>query len=419
MMLILSSAFVFAIAKIRFISLIYNFLYAILLKKKHLDCLRGSIMTHLRKFVSSVPEYRRTRRGNFKHKLEDILMLVILGRLSKCITRAEILQFGKRHLKRLQSKGLFPYGLPSEATLCRVFQSIDDEKMADRMSAFAEVFRKEISASATDIICIVGKAMRGTLYDNGRNPNIVSAYSLRSSFTLATDVCKEKSNEIKSVPRLLDKLDVSGCVVTADAMSCQKGIIDKIRGKGGDFVIELKANQRSLRYGLEDSIKATTPTDIYKEGPYLEHGRIESRVCRIFRGEELIADREKWNGNLTVIEILTSTEKKSDGRSTSEQRLYISSLDSSAERLSQITKQHWAIESMHWDLDRNLRQDSIKRKAERAARNLDTIQRMVLALIAVWKNRRKKISDKQKGTAQIIRELAVSFTNVLHFLAQK
>ena len=419
MMLILSSAFVFAIAKIRFISLIYNFLYAILLKKKHLDCLRGSIMTHLRKFVSSVPEYRRTSRGNFKHKLEDILMLVILGRLSKCITRAEILQFGKRHLKRLQSKGLFPYGLPSEATLCRVFQSIDDEKMADRMSAFAEVFRKEISASATDIICIVGKAMRGTLYDNGRNPNIVSAYSLRSSFTLATDVCKEKSNEIKSVPRLLDKLDVSGCVVTADAMSCQKGIIDKIRGKGGDFVIELKANQRSLRYGLEDSIKATTPTDIYKEGPYLEHGRIESRVCCIYCGEELIADREEWNGNLTVIEILTSTEKKSDGRSTSEQRLYISSLDSSAGRLSQITKQYWAIESMHWDLDRNLRQDSIKRKAERSARNPDTIQRMVLALIAVWKNRRKKISDKRKGTAEIIRELSVNFTNVLHFLNQK
>ena len=70
-------------------------------KKKHLDCLRGSILTHLRKFVSSVPEHRRTSRGNFKHKLEDILMLVILSRLSKCITRTEILQFGKRHFKRL------------------------------------------------------------------------------------------------------------------------------------------------------------------------------------------------------------------------------------------------------------------------------------------------------------------------------
>jgi len=74
---------------------------------------------------------------------------------------------------------------------------------------------------------------------------------------------------------------------------------------------------------------------------------------------------------------------------------------------------------MHWDLDRNLRQDSIKRKAERSARNPDTIQRMVLALIAVWKNRRKKISDKRKGTAEIIRELSVNFTNVLHFLNQK
>ena len=161
--------------------------------------------------------------------------------------------------------------------------------------------------------------MRGTLYQNGRNPDIVSAYSLRSGFTLATDVCKEKSNEIKSVPRLLDKLDVLGCVVTADAMSFQKVIIDKIRDKGADFVIELKANQSSLRYGLEDSIKTATPTDIYKESPCLEHGRIESRVCCIYCGEELIADREEWNGNLTVIEILTSTEKKSDGRSTSEQ----------------------------------------------------------------------------------------------------
>nr|WP_242385241.1 transposase family protein [Phocaeicola sartorii] len=80
-------------------------------------------MIHLKIFVSSIPEYRRTSRGNFKHKLEDIFMLIILMRLSKCITRAEILEFGKHHLKRLQAKGLFPYGLHSEATLCRVFKA--------------------------------------------------------------------------------------------------------------------------------------------------------------------------------------------------------------------------------------------------------------------------------------------------------
>ena len=60
-----------------------------------------------------------------------------------------MLQFGKRHLKRLQAKELFPYGLPLETTLCRVFQSIDNEKMADRMSAFAEVFRRDSIKTAT------------------------------------------------------------------------------------------------------------------------------------------------------------------------------------------------------------------------------------------------------------------------------
>lgn len=376
-------------------------------------------MKHLRDFVSSVPEYRRADKGNFKHKLEDILLLVIVGRLSKCITRTDILQFGKQNLKRLQSQGLFRNGLPSEATLCRVFQGIDDEKMAGCMAAFTKIFHKEIPASELEIICVDGKSPRGTQYKNGRTPDIVSAYSPRSGLTLATDICEEKSNEIKSVPVLLDKIDISCHVVTADAMSFQKAIIDKIREKGGDFVIELKANQRSLRYGLEDAIKDAAPTDIHREGPWLEHGRIETRTCRTYRGEELIADREKWNGKLTVIEILTTTEKKSDGKRTSERRLYVSSLDWNAERLSLITRRHWAIESMHWDLDRNLQQDRIRRKTGQAARNLDTIQRIVLALIAAWKNRRKKVSDKRKGTAEITRELSLSFTKVLCFLAQK
>ena len=268
-------------------------------------------MRHLKEFAASVPEYRRTSRGNIKYKLEDMLLLVILGRLSKCITRAEIIRFGKHNLKKFQRAGLLLDGIPSEPTLCRLSQGIDDEAMAERMAAFADIFRKEVAGTEAEIICIDGKAMRGTEYENGRNPDIVSAYSLRSGLTLATDICSEKSNEIKSVSRLLDKFNLKGCIITADAMSFQKAIIDRIRQKGGDFVIEVKANQRALRYGLEDRIATATPTDTYKEGPYLEHGRIETRTCRVFRGDDLMEDREKWNGRLTVIEILTDTCKKS------------------------------------------------------------------------------------------------------------
>ena len=109
--------------------------------------------------------------------------------------------------------------------------------MSERMSEFTSAFHDELVGLAGGIICIDGKAMRGTVLENGRNPDIVSAYSLEGGVTLATDMCEEKGNEITSVPRLLNKVDVSGCIVTADAMSFQKTIIDKIRGKGGDFLI--------------------------------------------------------------------------------------------------------------------------------------------------------------------------------------
>ena len=375
-------------------------------------------MKHLREFAKSVPDYRRTGKGNHRHKLEDVLLLVILGRLGKCVTRPDIIRFGNRYLKRFRALGLLLYGVPSEPTLCRIFKHIDDEAMSNRMSEFAVAFHDELVVFASDIICIDGKAMRGTVLENGRNPDIVSAYSLGGGITLATDMCREKSNEITAVPRLLDKIDVSGNIVTADAMFFQKTIIDKIREKGGDFLIELKANQRTLRYGIEDKVEVTKPVDIYSEGPFLEHGRIETRVCRVFRGEDLIADREKWNGNLTVIEIRTDTERKSNGQKSSERRFYVTSFNGSAKRLDTIARKHWAIETMHWDLDRNLRQDFIKRKSARAARNLDTIQRLVLSILSIWKGKRRKLSDKAKGTAELIGELSMNFTAIIHMLAQ-
>lgn len=270
-------------------------------------------MNRLEEFVKSVPDYRRTYKGNYRHKLEDILLLVILERLGKCITRSDIIRFGGRNLKRFRSLGIPLNGIPSEPTLCRVFKNVEDEAMSGRMAEFTAAFYDELVGFADDIICIDDKAMRGTVLENGRNPDIVSAYSLEGGITLATDMCREKSNEITSVPRLLDKVNVSGSIITADAMSFQKSIIDKIRGRGGDFLIELKANQMTLRYGIEDNVELAEPVDVYSEGPCLEHGRIETRVCRIFRGEELIADREKWKGNLTVIEIRTATERKWDG----------------------------------------------------------------------------------------------------------
>ena len=381
----------------------------------------GSILDRLMDFAASVPDFRRTDKGNIRHRLEDIIVLLVFARASKCVGRAEIIEFGKHNLNKLRKIGILKNGVPSEATLCRVENGINDLEMADRMQEFAQKYHREIlgESGIREIICIDGKAQRGTVQDNGRSPDIVSAYSFNTGIVPATEACREKSNEITAVPLLLDKIDISGKVVTADAMSMQKDIIETIRRNRGDFLIELKANQRSLRYGVEDSLKALTPAYSYTVGPELGHGRIETRTYRIYDGLEIIADKQKWGGNMTIVEYEARTVRKSTGVRTSEKRLYVSSLATDIPTLGHFVRSHWSIESMHWGLDVNLLQDGIRRKYSGGARNLDTIQRIVFSVFSIWKGLRKKHSDKKKGVAGLMRYISMSFTRLLRFLNQK
>ena len=382
---------------------------------------QGSILERLIDFAFSIPDFRRTDKGNIRHQLGDIIMLMIFARMSRCVGRADIIEFGKHNLKKLRSLGLLNNGVPSESTLCRVESGIDELGFSERMAAFSKEFHDELVkiGAFLEIICIDGKAMCGTVQGNGRNPDIVSAYSPSTGITLATEACKEKSNEIKAVPLLIDKIDIAGRLVTADAMSMQKDIVDKIRKKEGYFLIELKANQRALRYGVEDKIKYAAPLFIYTEGPELGHGRIEQRTYNVYDGLELIADEDKWGSNLTVVEFISHSAKKSTGTETAETRLYVSNLPVDTPWIGKAVRNHWSIESMHWGLDFNLLQDSIKRKSNKAARNLDTIQRIVYSLFSIWKGRRKKLSDKTKGLAELMRHVSMSFTKLLHLLSQK
>lgn len=382
---------------------------------------KGSILERLIDFAFSIPDFRRTDKGNIRHQLGDVIILMIFARMSRCVGRADIIEFGKHNLKKLQSLGLLNNGVPSEPTLCRVESGIDELGFYEQMAIFCKAFHNEIVkvCNSMEIICIDGKALCGTVQDNGRNPDIVSAYSPATGITLATEACKEKSNEIKAVPVLIDNIDIADRLVTADAMSMQKDIIDKIIKKDGYFLIELKANQRSLRYGVEDRIKYAAPLFTYTEGPELGHGRIEQRTYNVYDGLELIADKDKWGSNLTVVEFVSHSTNKSKGTETTETRLYVSNLPVDTPWIGNAVRNHWSIESMHWGLDFNLLQDSIKRKSTKAARNLDTIHRIVYSLFSIWKGRRKKLSDKAKGLAELMRHVSMSITRLLHFLSQK
>ena len=150
---------------------------------------RGSILSGLMDFAHSVPDFRRSNKGNIRHRLSDVIMLMILARASDRVGRADIIKFGRDNLGRLQKMGMFKNGIPSEPTLCRIEKGIDANVMADKMREFAETFRKRLhkDSDGFEIICVDGKAMRGTVQQNGRNPDIVSAYSPATRIILATE----------------------------------------------------------------------------------------------------------------------------------------------------------------------------------------------------------------------------------------
>ena len=381
---------------------------------------QGSILNELMEFASSVPDFRRSGKGNIRHRLGDSIMLLILGRAYGCVGRADIIEFGRNNLNKFRKMGMLLNGIPSEPTLCRIEHGIDEIAMADRMQAFAQAYHdKLLKDKEMEIICVDGKAERGTVLENGCNPDIVSAYSPSTGIILATEACQEKSNEIKAVPRLIAKLDLAGKIITADAMSMQKDIIDCIRKKGGDFLIELKANQRALLYGIEDRLKTHVPLHSYTDDSELGHGRIETRTFRIYDGLDIIADKQKWGGNMTIVEYESNVVKKSTGKRTIEKRLYVTSLPAHTPRLGDIVRKHWSIESMHWELDVNLLQDKIKRRTSKAARNLDTIHRIIYSTFSIWRRLRKKMADRRRGMAAIIRQVSASFTKLINFLRQK
>ena len=222
------------------------------------------------------PRFRRPDKGNIRHRLADIIMLMVLGRASGHVARSKIIEFGRHNLNGFRKMGMLRNGVPSEATLCRVERGIDELSMAERMREFAQNYHARVlkGKAGMEIICVDGKALPGTVLANGGSTDIV----------------------------------------------------DMIRKKGGDFLIELKANQRELRYGIEDRIRTHTPLYSYTEGPELGHGRIETRIYRIHDGLAMIADREKWGGRMTVVEYESDTISKSTGAHSTERRLYVTSL---------------------------------------------------------------------------------------------
>jgi predicted transposase YbfD/YdcC len=257
--------------------------------------------------------------------------------------------------------------------------------------------RTKGAGDAARLVNIDGKTIRGSGF------HVVSAWVGEHGLTLGQLVTEEKSNEITAVPKLLDRLDVKGDVITADAMSCQKEIVKKIREKEADYILAVKENQKTLYNDIKDYFEGMErgeirdlPEDIWQGEEEKGHGRAERREIRTAGGLEWLANREAWDGLQTIIHYRTF--RTAPGKATAQtDQYYISSGDFTAEEFLNYIRGHWSIENqLHWMLDIEFREDECRVRTGNGALNLNIMRKMVLYRLRKMVMEKKRVSAKRR-----------------------
>ena len=239
-------------------------------------------------------------------------------------------------------------------------------------------------------ISIDGKAIRST--NNHGDPEkalqIVTAYDVNAHMPVAQTEIKDKTNEIIAGREILNMFEVKGAIITADAIHCQKETINEIVNKGGEYVIQLKENQKNLYKDIsllfDDDLSDKTSSSEYLESSTIEMngGRIEKRTCYVLQGMEslnFLNDRLKeWKKAKQIFCI--KREVETNGKKTQEKSYYLTSLTDKPEQLMKYARNHWKIESMHWILDVNFKEDDCPVKSENTQKILNTLRKLAIKL---------------------------------------
>jgi len=333
--------------------------------------------TSLHKHFSGLNDPRIKR--NKKHLLLDIVILTIIAVLCGAESWDSIELFGKTKIGFLKTFLKLPNGIPSHDTINRVFSMLNPKKFEKLFAQWAASLKdKDIGL---ELIAIDGKTARGskdTFHD--QSPiHLVNAWAGHNGLVLGQCKSEGKSNEITTIPLLLEILDIEGCIVTIDAMGTQTKIAEAIVGGKGDYILALKGNQKELREETESIFRVQQPASIH-EVTEKGHGRIETRKCEVINDLGFLHGKEKWEGLSSIARI--TTERVVRDKTEHEARYYISSLDTSADRFNQYIRMHWGVEnSLHWTLDMTFGEDRQRKRTGMAAQNFALVNKIALNIL--------------------------------------
>lgn len=335
------------------------------------------------------------------HKLLDILVITICAVIAGADNWEDVEEFGKARIEWFQTFLELANGIPSHDTFTRVFARLDPEQF---QACFLSWMSAVSGVMDSQVIALDGKVLRGS-QDQGIGKaaiDMVSAWATANRLVLGQVKVAEKSNEITAIPQLLEALEVSGCIVTIDAMGCQTEIAEKIIAREADYVLALKENQGNLYEDVErlfDDLESSQ-YQAYKfdfdKTVDKNHGRIEIRECWTISDPEVLRYLRgfaNWKNLVTVSRIRSQRwigEEKS-----CEDRYHIASI-TGATRVLWSVRSHWGIENeLHWTLDIAFDEDRCRVRKDHGPENLALLRHIALNLLKQEKTCKRGIKGKR------------------------
>lgn len=342
------------------------------------------------------------RVNSSKHRLLDIIAIAICAVIANADDWQGVETFGRHRRAWLKTFLDLHHGIPSHDTFERVFDALDPLTFQKCLLSW---LREVADVLGIKQVAIDGKVLRGS--GKGRGPlgplHLVNAWATEQSLHLGQVAVDEDSNEITAVPRLLELLALEGALVTLDAMHCQKETAQKIRDRGGDYLLTVKGNQPGLYNEIEACFVAAFDKDMvgYEHDRYetkdTGHGRQEKRVFTTIYEPAGVDEKGEWV-DLRVIG-QCYRERTEGGKTSEEMHYFIGSRRLTARQCGGALRGHWRIEnSLHWQLDVTLREDANREHGRIAGQNLAGLRRIALSLLKQHPSK-KSIAQKRLSAA--------------------
>lgn len=347
-------------------------------------------------FFSDLNDPRQSAK--IAYPLFDILFLTVCAVIGGCEGWEDIEDFGQAHSRWFQDKGLFPNGLPVHDTIARVISSLDPEQF---QSCFLKWMQAVSTRAKGELIAIDGKVLRSSYNRDNRQSTIhmVSAFASANGMVLGQVKTDAKSNEITAIPELLALLDMTGCLISIDAMGCQTEIASKIVDNGGDYLLAVKGNQETLHRAVREAISPLAQEGSHKASIEQSRGRTELREYHVMPAGEIAKQFPTWKG-LNTLGAAIGYRRDSKGNESLEYRYYISSAALTEEQFATAVRGHWGIENqLHWVLDVTMKEDACPIYRGDAAQILATVRHMALNMLRAEKGKAASIRRKQKIAA--------------------